>query len=165
MIKVKLSDEMDTSLAKEVVLHWVGDQHKTEQQIQNYNIAKAKQLINKDYCRWQNYLKLFNFAKRSKLEQAMLIYSMHCRFIEISLGTSVSYLLTKPIWKNKYFQYLFESILDKLGSSRRYDRNNLAELIPSVQKTISEHKLDVLTTDIYKPLLRPTNIIKLDKGE
>ena len=104
MIKVTTNNEdVATSLAKEVLYGWAEARHKSEMRLYNFNTAKAKQLLDKDYCRWQNYLKLFNFAKRSKLEQAMLIYELHCRFIEISLDTTVQYLLSKPLWKNKYF--------------------------------------------------------------
>lgn len=165
MIHVNVDSSIMASVVDELATSLKINSATTETRINNYHIGKARQYLDKDFCHWENYLKLLDYQKRTKIEQAMIIYALHCKYLEIVLNTSVEYLLSKPIWRNKYFQYLFESILDRLGASRRYNRKAVEDLIGKVQMAIAGARLETLTTDIYKPLLKANNIIRLTEED
>ena len=64
---------------------------------QNNLLAQLK----KDYCRWRNYIALFDYQKRSNLEKAMLIYNCHVRYLAVAYDVDVNYFLSLPHCVNR----------------------------------------------------------------
>ena len=99
---------------------------------QNLLLAQLK----KDYCRWRNYITLFDYRKRSNLEKAMLIYNCHVRYLATVYDVDINYFLGLPQWVNRWLPMLWHEIAKSNGLPKT-DFNKLASLMPEVQSDIA----------------------------
>lgn len=99
---------------------------------QNHLLAQLK----KDYCRWNNYITLFDYQKRTNLEKAMLIYNCHIRYLAVVYDVDVNYFLSLPQWVNRWIPMLWHEIAKANGITKT-DFKKLKSLVGNVQDEIA----------------------------
>lgn len=99
---------------------------------QNHLLAQLK----KDYCRWNNYITLFDYQKRSNLEKAMLIYNCHIRYLAVAYDVDVNYFLSLPQWVNRWLPMLWNEI-SRTNGLPKTDFRKLKSLVGNVQEEVA----------------------------
>lgn len=92
--------------------------------------------IKKDYCRWRNYIALFDYQKRSNLEKAMLVYNCHVRYLAVAYDVDVNYFLSLPQWVNRWLPMLWNEIARANGLPKT-DFKKMKSLVGDVQKEVA----------------------------
>lgn len=92
--------------------------------------------LRKDYCRWRNYIALFDYQKRSNLEKAMLIYNCHVRYLAVAYDVDVNYFLSLPQWVNRWLPMLWNEIARANGLPKT-DFKKMKSLVGDVQQEVS----------------------------
>ena len=70
--------------------------------LQEISELQLSRLVEKDYCHWRGYIELLDYHKRSRLEQLVLIYLCHIRYVALALGVSEGKFLESQSWVNNY---------------------------------------------------------------
>ena len=92
--------------------------------------------LHKDYCRWRNYITLFDYQKRSNLEKAMLIYNCHVRYLAVTYDVDVNYFLSLPQWVNRWLPMLWNEIAKSNGLPKT-DFRKMKSLVGNVQEEVT----------------------------
>lgn len=92
--------------------------------------------LDKGFCRWRNYIALFDYQKRSNLEKAMLIYNCHLRYLAVIYNVDVNYFLSLPQWVNRWLPMLWHEIARANGVPKT-DFRKLKSLVGNVQEEVS----------------------------
>lgn len=92
--------------------------------------------LRKDYCRWRNYIALFDYQKRTNLEKAMLIYNCHVRYLAVAYDVDINYFLGLPQWVNRWLPMLWNEIARANGLPKT-DFKKMKSLVGDVQQEVA----------------------------
>lgn len=106
--------------------------------LQELSELQLNRLLEKDYCHWQGYIELLNYHKRNRLEQLLVIYFFHIRYVSIALGVSEDKFLASQSWVNKWLPLLWQNLGKYFGiNTKQLQFEKIAELIEPVRAQLA----------------------------
>ena len=106
--------------------------------LQELSELQLNRLLEKDYCHWQGYIELLNYHKRNRLEQLLVIYFFHIRYVSLALGVSEDKFLASQSWVNKWLPLLWQNLGKYFGiNTKQLQFDKIAELIEPVRSQLA----------------------------
>ncbi|MBP5593346.1 MAG: hypothetical protein J6X75_04180 [Clostridia bacterium] len=106
--------------------------------LQEISELQLSRLLEKDYCHWQGYIELLDYHKRSRLEQLVLIYLCHIRYVALALSVSEDKFLASQSWVNKWLPLLWQNLGRYFGiNTKQLQFNKIAELVEPVRSQLA----------------------------
>ena len=143
-VPLELASELDSasSRAREEasqLLNW---------RLQEISELQLRKLMEKDFCKWNGYIDLFNYRKRSRLEQAMIVYICHIRYLLVLFETSATKLLSYPKWVNQFLPKIWNTISGYYGVTR-FKWDSLMDLIPLIQEEQDKYFSEPIDSRVF----------------
>lgn len=110
--------------------------------------SKSEQILFDLNC--QNYLKLFNHKRRSKLEQSLLVYTCHVKYLASRFEFNIGDLINNPFADSRnVLTTLFKLTCRTFGVKGNPKKEEVAKLIPVVEEQLVEFGLGRLPIEFY----------------
>ena len=98
----------------------------------------------------ENYIRLFDYKRRSKLEQALLIYTCHVKYLAARFEFEVGDLITNPYSSNtSIITSLFDLVRKALHINSRPAKSDVIKTIPIVEQQLADLNLERLPLEFY----------------
>lgn len=156
MVKLKIGISLSRKFADRVKTHKLIKQGYDMTKVKSIDEIKLMTLLSLDSITKDNYLKLFNYEKRLKLEKALLIYACHIKYLAAKLDIDESKMLLLPSWQKKYLPLIFNNVCNVLDYClTNYNKS----LIKNIYNKVNQDLLQICQTS-----LDPEFYIILTKG-
>lgn len=155
MIKLRIGIRLARAIADRVKQNKLIKQGYDMTKVKSMDEIKLTTLLSLDSITKDNYLKLFNYEKRLKLEKALLLYACHIKFLAVKLDIDESKMLLLPQWQKQYLPFIFSSVCKVLDYClTNYNKSLIKNLYEKANRDLLQVCQTSLDPQFYTILMK-----------